>query len=230
MPRKAATLDVSAIIAGIAGVVDIASIEDEATDAVLDAASDLLARYGVRRWSMDDVADAAGVGRATVYRRFQSRDELVHATIGREINRFFGAVAQAVADAEGVEDKVVEGFLVGMRITNESLVPGLFENDKPTALSLFTSAPVLELGRAALVSQYQAITGETLDGERREEVEWVAEALVRLAVSFVLMPGSVVDFADPDAARRALSRVVRPLLRPPENAPRSRSPQRPARR
>jgi AcrR family transcriptional regulator len=230
MPRKAATLDVSAIIAGIAGVVDITSIEDEATDAVLDAASDLLARYGVRRWSMDDVADAAGVGRATVYRRFQSRDELVHATIGREINRFFGAVAQAVADAEGVEDKVVEGFLVGMRITNESLVPGLFENDKPTALSLFTSAPVLELGRAALVSQYQAITGETLDGERREEVEWVAEALVRLAVSFVLMPGSVVDFADPDAARRALSRVVRPLLRPPENAPRSRSPQRPARR
>jgi AcrR family transcriptional regulator len=230
MPRKAATLDVSAIIAGIAGVVDITSIEDEATDAVLDAASDLLARYGVRRWSMDDVADVAGVGRATVYRRFQSRDELVHATIGREINRFFGAVAQAVADAEGVEDKVVEGFLVGMRITNESLVPGLFENDKPTALSLFTSAPVLELGRAALVSQYQAITGETLDGERREEVEWVAEALVRLAVSFVLMPGSVVDFADPDAARRALSRVVRPLLRPPENAPRSRSPQRPARR
>jgi AcrR family transcriptional regulator len=179
---------------------------------------------------MDDVADVAGVGRATVYRRFQSRDELVHATIGREINRFFGAVAQAVADLEGVEDKVVEGFLVGMRITNESLVPGLFENDKPTALSLFTSAPVLELGRAALVSQYQAITGETLDGERREEVEWVAEALVRLAVSFVLMPGSVVDFADPDAARRALSRVVRPLLRPPENAPRSRSPQRPARR
>jgi AcrR family transcriptional regulator len=230
MPRKAATLDVSAIIAGIAGVVDITSIEDEATDAVLDAATDLLARYGVRRWSMDDVADVAGVGRATVYRRFQSRDELVHATIGREINRFFGAVAQAVADAEGVEDKVVEGFLVGMRITNESLVPGLFENDKPTALSLFTSAPVLELGRAALVSQYQAITGETLDGERREEVEWVAEALVRLAVSFVLMPGSVVDFADPDAARRALSRVVRPLLRPPENAPRSRSPQRPARR
>ena len=233
MPRRAATLDVSAIIAGIArtaGVIDITSIEDEVTDAVLDAAAELLARYGVRRWSMDDVADVAGLGRATVYRRFPSREDLVHATIAREINRFFASVAHAVADAEGVEAKVVEGFLVGMRMANASLVPGLFENDKPTALDLFTSAPILELGRAALVSQYQAVTGEAMDARRRAEVEWVAEVLVRLAVSFVLMPGSVVDFEDPGKARQALARIVRPLLVPPENAPRPRSPRRPARR
>jgi AcrR family transcriptional regulator len=229
MPRKAATLDVSAIIAGIAGVIDIAGLEDEATDAVLDAAADLLARYGVRRWSMDDVADLAGVGRATVYRRFPSREDLVHATIAREINRFFAAVAEAVADAEDVEEKVVEGFLVGVRMVNSSLLPGLFENDRTTALTLFASAPVLELGRAALVSQYQAVTGEAMDAARRTEVEWVAEVVVRLAVSFVLVPGSVVDFEDPGEARAALARVVRPLLLPPENAPRSRSPRRPAR-
>lgn len=229
MPRRAATLDVGAIIAGIAataGVIDITGIEDEATDAVLDAAAELLARYGVRRWSMDDVADVAGVGRATVYRRFPSREDLVHATIAREVNRFFAEVAEAVADAEGVEAKVVEGFLVGMRRATTSLIPGLFENDRTTALTLFTSAPVLELGRAALVSQYQAVTGETMDARRRAEVEWVAEVLVRLAVSFVLMPGSVVDFDDPATARQALSRIVRPLLLPPQNAPRPRSPRR----
>jgi AcrR family transcriptional regulator len=228
---RKATLDVSAILAELGTVGRPLTQEgDQPGDAVLDAAAGLLARYGLRRWSMDDVAEHAGVGRATVYRRFQSREELVHATIAREANRFFAAVARAVADADGLVEKVVEGFLVGIGIASESLVPGLFENDKSTALSLLTSAPVLELGRTALVSQYQALTGEAMDARRRAEVNLVAEVLVRLAVSFVLVPGSIIDFEDPARARAALMRIVRPLLLPPENGPRPRSPRRPARR
>jgi len=40
----------------------------------------------------------------------------------------------------------------------------------------------------------------------------VAETLVRLAVSFVVTPESVVAFDEPDAARRALRALVTPLL------------------
>ena len=228
MPRRPATLDLSAIVAGIqAASPDITADPD---DALLDAAAALFTRYGLRRWSMDDVAELAGVGRATVYRRFPTRDDLVHATVAREANRFFSAVAAAVAGAEGVEAKVVEGFLVGMTLARESLVPGLFENDKSTALSIFTSTPVLELGREALVSQYRALNGEHPGSATTAEVELVAEVLVRLAMSFVLMPGSVIDFDDLRTARLALTRIVRPLLLPPENAPGPRPPRRPARR
>ena len=231
MPRRAATLDVTAILSGLrTGGPDAATNPDNPDDALLDAAAELLTRYGLRRWSMDDVAEVAGVGRATLYRRFPSREDLVNATISREANRFFSEVAAAVAGAEGVVEKVVEGFLVGMRIARESLVPGLFENDRSTALSLFTAAPVLELGRAALVGQYRALTSVNPRDENNADVELVAEVSVRLAMSFVLIPGSVIDFEDPGEARRALTRIVRPLLRPPENAPRSRPLRRPARR
>lgn len=232
MPRKAAVLDVSAILAGTRSGTQRSAppSEDDATDAVLDAAAGLLARFGLRRWSMDDVAEAARVGRATVYRRFPSREQLVNTTIAREANRFFAEVARAVPESEGLVEKVVEGFLVGIRMAKESLLPGVLENDMPTAVSLFTSAPVLELGKAALVSQYQALSTETPDAQRRAEIELVAEALVRLAMSFVLMPGSVIDFDDPGNARTGLTRIVRPLLRLPENAPRPRPPRRPARR
>ena len=224
MARRPATLDVNAIVASIQfGSADAATDPD---DAMLDAALQLLTRYGLRRWSMDDVAEIAGVGRATVYRRFPSRDELVHATIAREAHHFFFEVAATVAEADGVAEKVVEGFLVGMRMARETLVPGLFQNDKATALALFTSTPVLELGRLALVSQYLTLTGEDLDGPALADIELIAEVLVRLAMSFVLMPGSVIDFEDPGAAREALTRIVRPLVLPPENAPRPRSPRR----
>jgi len=46
-------------------------------DAIIDAAIDLLIRDGYDRVSMENVASAAGVGKATVYRRWGSKAELV---------------------------------------------------------------------------------------------------------------------------------------------------------
>lgn len=212
MPRRAAVLDVNAILAGF--LESNAPPEDEATEALLDATSALLASYGVRRWSMDDVAARAGLARATVYRRFEGRDELVHAALARDAHRFFAAIAQAVADSDSLEDKLVEGFIVGVRVVRSSLIPSLFESDAAAVMSLLTSGPVLALGRAALVERYEAITGARLKARERASVELVAEALVRLAVSFVLMPESIVDFGDERAARAALRRLVGPLLAP----------------
>jgi len=195
---------------------------DEATDAMLDAATSLLSSYGVRRWSMDDVAERSGLGRATVYRRFEGRDDLVHAALARDAHRFFGAIAEAVSCHDELEAKVVEGFLVGIRFMRESLVPTLVQSDTEMTLSLLTSGPVVALGRAALVERYEAVTGIRLSGPDRQGVELVAEALVRMAISFILMPESVVDFDDEDAARLALYRIIGPLLAlPPIALPRS---------
>lgn len=212
MPRRAPVLDVNALLSGF--LESSAPPEDEATEALLDATSSLLASYGVKRWSMEDVAARAGLARATVYRRFDGRDELVHATLARDAHRFFAAIAAAVADRESLEDKVVEGFIVGVRVARNSVIPPLFESDTAAVISVLTSGPVLSLGRAALVDRYEAITGVRVKARDRASVELVAEMLVRLAVSFVLMPGSIVDFDDESAARIALRRLIGPLLAP----------------
>jgi AcrR family transcriptional regulator len=46
-------------------------------EAIIDAAIDVLVRDGYDRLSMEGVATAAGVGKATVYRRWSSKAELV---------------------------------------------------------------------------------------------------------------------------------------------------------
>jgi len=209
MARRAATLSVESFLAGLE---DPTIPEDEATTAMLDATSALLATYGLRRWTMDDVAERSGLARATVYRRFDSRDDLVHAALRRHARRLFEAVAGAVAHVATIEDKVVEGILVGLRLVRESLVSDLFASDTGTARSLLTSAPVLALARTALVERYRVLTGADLSVEDATEAELVAEALVRLGVSFVLMPDSVVDFDDQEAARQSVRRIVGPLL------------------
>jgi AcrR family transcriptional regulator len=50
---------------------------------IVDAAADLLRRRGFERMTVDDVAAQAGVGKATVYRRWPSKDDLAVAAMER---------------------------------------------------------------------------------------------------------------------------------------------------
>lgn len=200
MPRRTPTVRLAAVLAGLESPEPPC---DEVDTAMLDATRALLASYGLRRWTMDDVAAGAGLGRATVYRRFESRDDLVHATLARDARCYFAAIADAVTHVESVEDKVVEGFLVGWRLLREAPMAALVAADP---------GPLVGLARAALVERYQIVTGAPLSGPARAEAELVAEALVRLGLSFVLMPDSIIDLDDTESARRGLRRLLGPLL------------------
>jgi AcrR family transcriptional regulator len=55
--------------------------DERADRAILAAALELMAEQGARDLRMDDVADRAGVGKATIYRRYRSKDELIAAAV-----------------------------------------------------------------------------------------------------------------------------------------------------
>jgi AcrR family transcriptional regulator len=66
-----------------------------------------LARYGVAKTTLDDVAKEAGCARATVYRYFGGKQELLHAAVGHEAARIFAAVDAAVRPGMVLEDALV---------------------------------------------------------------------------------------------------------------------------
>ncbi|MDI6102807.1 helix-turn-helix domain-containing protein [Actinoplanes sp. NEAU-A12] len=53
-------------------------------DRILDAAKDLLLRWGYRRVAIDEIARHAGVGKGTVYLHWRSREQLFFAVGARE--------------------------------------------------------------------------------------------------------------------------------------------------
>jgi len=55
--------------------------DERADRAILSAALELMAEHGVEGFRTDDVADRAKVGKATIYRRYRSKDELVAAAV-----------------------------------------------------------------------------------------------------------------------------------------------------
>src|SRR6059058_3568352 len=57
---------------------------------VLEGALASIGRYGLARTTVDDVAQASGVSRATIYRHFPGgRDQVVKDTVAWEQGRFF---------------------------------------------------------------------------------------------------------------------------------------------
>ena len=55
--------------------------DERADKAILSATLELMAESGVHDLRVDDVAGRAGVGKATIYRRYRSKDELITAAI-----------------------------------------------------------------------------------------------------------------------------------------------------
>lgn len=66
-----------------------------------------VARQGLRKTTLDDVAREAGCGRATLYRYFASKQALLSAAGHAEATRIVAALRDAATGAETLEDAVV---------------------------------------------------------------------------------------------------------------------------
>ena len=56
-------------------------------DAILDATDRLLARFGYRKMTVEDIAGEAGIGKGTVYLHFSSKEEVVLSHVDRIVDR-----------------------------------------------------------------------------------------------------------------------------------------------
>jgi AcrR family transcriptional regulator len=56
-------------------------------ETILDATDRLLARYGYRKMTVEDIAVEAGIGKGTIYLHFKSKEELVLSHVDRIVDR-----------------------------------------------------------------------------------------------------------------------------------------------
>jgi AcrR family transcriptional regulator len=56
-------------------------------DSILDATDRLLARFGYRKMTVEDIAAEAGIGKGTIYLHFSSKEEVVLSHIDRIVDR-----------------------------------------------------------------------------------------------------------------------------------------------
>ena len=77
MPKVATRVDADAVLAALAERPAGEHHPDAGDGRILDAAGRLLVDVGLEDLEVDQVAELAGVGRSTVYRRFDGRNALL---------------------------------------------------------------------------------------------------------------------------------------------------------
>jgi AcrR family transcriptional regulator len=120
-----------------------------------DAAAELFATRGIRRCSVEEIAERSGVGRTTVYRRFEHRNQIVEAVLARECQRFFTSIMVSTTGMERLEDQVIEAFLTGLHAAETSILAELVRT-QPELLAMFTvdGAPVVDAATSFLVAAF----------------------------------------------------------------------------
>jgi AcrR family transcriptional regulator len=75
-------------------------------DRIMDKAAMLFARYGFKKTSMAEIAREVGLGKATLYEYFESKEELFAAIIKKEAGRSIDIIEQKVKEQETPEGKL----------------------------------------------------------------------------------------------------------------------------
>ena len=173
---------------------------------ILEAAFGAVATFGLSRLTVDDVARLAGLSRQTVYRYFDSKDDLVIALVAREEEAFLEGVRQAHARHDRLEDAMAEAVLFCLRTSREHpLLDRLLASEPEVLLPYLTTRAGAVVARARQVLEELA-GGRT--GVRSELVHRTADVAVRAIISYALTPSD----DDPEDIARELARILTSAL------------------
>ncbi len=78
----------------------------ERKEAIVKAAFQVFSRYGLKRTTMHDIAEEAGVTRQTLYNLFANKDELLRATIRLHADRSIATIEARCAGVRDLGDKL----------------------------------------------------------------------------------------------------------------------------
>ena len=175
---------------------------------ILDAAELCIRRYGLRRVSMGDVAQAASLSRGSVYNHFHDREALIDAVLERTADRFVAESEELVRRRRTLAAQVAEAAAF-IRTHQDDPLLVLTAGEESLIASLLTARI------DGLVARWVEFWQPYLeDAERRGEVRAgldrraAAEWIVRLRLSLVIMPSTVVDLDDPVAVRGYVQQFV----------------------
>ena len=177
---------------------------------VLDAAKSCCERWGYEKVTIDDIAAAARVSRATIYRMFPGgKDVLFEALRVRELEEFFALLLSRVEGASNLEDLLVRAVVAATEElrADEHLALAL-ASEPGTTLSQLTVDGLPRIIRFA--NAFLAPLAEAyLD---RDQARAVIDVLARLTISYFLAPSDTVDLGDEESARAFLAPFLTPYL------------------
>ena len=181
-------------------------------DTILSAARQCYLEVGISKTGMAEVARAAGVARSTLYRYFPSRDDVLVATIKREMDALNITIQERLTGFTDPADVVVEGLILAIgEIPQRPLLRAVFVSDEDAKArrTVWGSEIIVSFGEQLMESVIQpALEAGLLQDQVQPEimVEWV----YRVLLSFLTLPSNWIE--DEQQLRLTLHALLVPVL------------------
>ena len=179
---------------------------------VLDATVRCVARWGLAKTTLDDIAREAGVSRATVYRSFPGgKDNVVRAAAAAEVQTFLDGLDDRLRSAGTLEDLLVAGITYAARAIREhEALQFLLVHEPEVVLPHVTFGAFDHLLAAAGQWARPWLAPHVDDELAMRAGEWI----LRLVLSYTLSPSESFDLAEQADARRFTNTFLLPGLHP----------------
>lgn len=186
----------------------VESTDDGIKERALVATCACIARLGFTKTTLDDVARATQCSRATLYRYFPSKAEMVRDAVRAEVVRITNAIHLAAQEQDNLEDTVVAVLLVAGREIGEH--PALryvadFESERLLPHLAFTGGDRF-LSRAAKI--ITPCLEPYLGDESNRAAEWIA----RNGLTLWLTPADAGALTNPVSLRAYVREFVLPAF------------------
>ncbi len=179
---------------------------------IVAAAAELISSQGLRGTSVDDIASAAGCGRATVYRYFPGgRAELLEVTMGEGVDRIFALCAQVTDNAASLAEAVAGTINIAvLELSNDAVVQQLLVDEPDTIATLISPMriePLFERASEWGAEHFSRFLEPAIAAH-------VGEWCVRVVTDHLRSPAPIVDITDPSVARKLVDTFLIPTLIP----------------
>ncbi len=178
-------------------------------DRLLDATERCLRRSGIRRTTVSEIAQEAGVSRAWLYRHFPDKASLVVATLSRTDERFWAEAHARVSSADGLAAQVAAAVAFVHEQEPGALLLRL-KHEEPADFAETVGTGLAELMPGMARFWHGYLEAARVTGEVRADLDVAraAEWVIRIVISLVTVPGGAADTSDPAAVRRFLDEFL----------------------
>ncbi|HXZ62195.1 MAG TPA: TetR/AcrR family transcriptional regulator [Acidimicrobiales bacterium] len=175
---------------------------------IVDGTLECLARQGIAKTTVDDIARASGLSRATVYRTFpKGKEGILAAVVETERARLFSSLAVAMGEATDLEDVLVAGMVTSASWLRAHAALGYLLEHEPGAVLPHLTFGGLDRVLLAAGDLAAPFFARWLEAEQASRA---AEWAVRIVLAYCANPALDTDLSDPDDARALVHTFVLP--------------------
>ncbi len=190
------------------------AVQENIREIILDAADRLLARYGYKKMTMDDLAQEVGIGKGTIYLHFRSKEEIVLSHVDRIVERVLERL-HALAQGDAAPAAKLREMLVARVMLRFDSVQQYSESISEVLRDLRST--LLERRERYFEREAEMIALVLVEGQRarvfrRQDATGTASALVAATNSLLPFNLSTRELGKRKDVEQAVQRIADLLL------------------